>query len=892
MDIVRLLNACETGQLSEDLVNEVKSHTTDVNCSAAKYIRRPLHVAIEYGHKDILNFLIENGADLESSALDGSSPLILAARRGEARVMKKLLDRGANINVQNKYLERPLHLACRSSDVTTVRKILELGADVMSFDSVDTPLHIASRRGAVDICTVLLDAGADVDALNKHNLTSLHEACNRGNAQVVEILIKRRADIHHLGKGKTPFALACLNGNVNIIRMLLQRGCEVNVYSATELPPICVAYNEQNVPLMKLLREFGAEVPPERMTYLHIACLLGDLEEVDKLLAREDIPKHAKDGRGNTALHIAVRKNHLGVADLCLQNGIDVNFMDQERNTALHLATRQRNAALVDLLLQYNAKSNWKNFEGFTPLHIAASNGDIDLLKKYLNATESPAGTFDLKSALRMAARGGHVSCMELLIQNGAQLDPEEGRQFLLSAVEDGYLELVDVLMEKYLITADVKHFFSQRGLHQVCWRADLYHFQRIVDFGVDVDCCGSGGDSALHFCAVHGITHAASVLIQLGATVDLADVNGITPLMTACLHGHQAIVKLFLENKADALKKDNRGQQALHYASERGNLKIIRELLKQVPEIDINAKSKEGETALHRAAERGHLFCVLDLLSREAHVNATDSKSRTPFAAACANIFEMSGMRRFVRARVETLMNKRSTSGIEIMELLLLTGCDGRIKDINQETPFISLVRKRLGTNPATGARDFQYLFDDDLSTSIFHLLQDACYAQGDLESTLWLTLGNIELLIKKTLAFLIIAGCGSETIISDTLLTRIFIQKDFDSFRLLHRCCYRLTDDVIQATLTEVPLPVDTLNEFLDIFREVPTLKLLCRAAVRGHVRKLNKGCLSTAVQTFHIPQVLKNVLLFSTKASNYIFVAPDEVKFPYTPFGHLVD
>jgi hypothetical protein len=151
---------------------------------------------------------------------------------------------------------------------------------------------------------------------------------------------------------------------------------------------------------------------------------------------------------------------------------------------------------------------------------------------------------------------------------------------------------------------------------------------------------------------------------------------------------------------------------------------------------------------------------------------------------------------------------------------------------------------------------------------------------------------LENLDLLSKKTLAFLIIAGCGSETIISDILLTRIFIQKDFDSLRLLYRCCYRLTDDVIQAALNETHLSADALSEFIDVYREVPTLKLLCRAAVRGHARKLNKGCLSTAVQSFQIPQVLKNVLLFSTKSTNYIFVAPDEVKFPYTPYGHLVD
>jgi ankyrin repeat protein len=725
MDTVRLLNACETGHLLEDLVKEVKSRETDVNCSDAKYIRRPLHVAIEYGHKDILNFLLENGADFELPALDGSTPLIMAARRGEARVIKKLLDKGAKVKVQNKHLETPLHLACRSADVTSVRRIIEIGADVTGMDSVDTPLHIASRRGAVDICNALLDAGAEVDALNKNNLTSLHEACVRGNAQVVEILIKRRADIHHPGKGKTPFALACLNGNVNIVRMLLVRGCDVNAYTATELPPLCVAYNDQNAPLLKLLQEYGAVVPLERMTRLHIASLLGDVDEVGKLLGREDIPKHCKDGRGFTALHIAVSKNHLRVAELCLQNGIDVNFMDKERNTALHLATRNRSAPIVDLLLQYNAKLNWKNFEGFTPLHSAASNGDNDFLKKFLNATESPSVTFDLRSALRMAARGGHVTCMELLIQNGAQLEEEEGRQFLLNAIEDGYLDLVAVLMDKYQITADVKGFFSQRGLHQVCWRADLYQFQRIVDFGVDVDSRGSGGDSALHFCAVHGITHAASILVELGATVDLANMDGVTPLMTACLHGHQTIVNLLLENKADALKMDKHGKLALHYASERGNLKIIRELFIQMPELDINSRSIEGETALLRAAERGHFFCVLDLLARGADVNAIDSKSRSPFAAACANIFEISAMRRFVRTRVETVMNKRSTAGLEIIELLLLAGCDGRIKDMNQETPFVSLVRKRLGTNPVTGARDFMYLFDDDLSTSIFHLLQ-----------------------------------------------------------------------------------------------------------------------------------------------------------------------
>jgi ankyrin repeat protein len=59
--------------------------------------------ACEYGHRDVVDFLLDKGIDLSAGANSGQTALHLAAHRGQLDIMKLLIERGAPLEVFNCY---------------------------------------------------------------------------------------------------------------------------------------------------------------------------------------------------------------------------------------------------------------------------------------------------------------------------------------------------------------------------------------------------------------------------------------------------------------------------------------------------------------------------------------------------------------------------------------------------------------------------------------------------------------------------------------------------------------------------------------------------------------------------------------------------------------------
>ena len=67
-----------------------------------------LHVAAKGGHVEIVEMMLDLGVDVESSDLEGRSPLLTGARFGSLEVLKLLVQRGAEMNryVKSHRMER------------------------------------------------------------------------------------------------------------------------------------------------------------------------------------------------------------------------------------------------------------------------------------------------------------------------------------------------------------------------------------------------------------------------------------------------------------------------------------------------------------------------------------------------------------------------------------------------------------------------------------------------------------------------------------------------------------------------------------------------------------------------------------------------------------------
>src|SRR5262245_17173972 len=95
---------------------------------------------------------------------DESTPLSFALQCQNSDIVQLLLDAGADPTGRDSDSRTPLHDA---RDAALAATLIERGADVNARTSDGiTPLHLACARDGIDVVAVLLDHGADVDALD------------------------------------------------------------------------------------------------------------------------------------------------------------------------------------------------------------------------------------------------------------------------------------------------------------------------------------------------------------------------------------------------------------------------------------------------------------------------------------------------------------------------------------------------------------------------------------------------------------------------------------------------------------------------------------------------------------------------------------------------------
>ena len=295
----------------------------------------------------------------------GASPLMQAALHSKPEILQLIIDRGADVNVRDNDGMTALMLA--AGDPVKVKLLLAHGADVHAKSKLGrTALLLASAyAGNRDAVAAMLNAGADVNFSDQRNWSALVLAARTGDTELVGYLIEAGADVHG-GNSKrrnpgSPLMQAAWAGDATTAQLLLSKGAGTDQRSLDTA--LIFAATHGNLPMTRLLLDAGANPDANVVTnYVPespiLAASYSDAlpTEIVRMLLQREVDVSRKDKRGESPLSIAKQRGNSEVLRLLTEASgqkLDAGVTTGDDGTAQDARTK---SSVIRELVQTNVK--------------------------------------------------------------------------------------------------------------------------------------------------------------------------------------------------------------------------------------------------------------------------------------------------------------------------------------------------------------------------------------------------------------------------------------------------------------------------------------------------------------------------------------------------------
>ncbi|HLN21936.1 MAG TPA: ankyrin repeat domain-containing protein [Bacteroidales bacterium] len=188
--------------------------------------------------------------------------LMIAASKGYISEIERMMDMGADINATTIEGATPLIFAVSNNKPDAVRTILKYKPEIDKKTlSSETALMVAVKNQFFDIAEMLIRAGADIDYTDINGVSSLHFAALYGYLDITDLLLYYNAAVDSKSaEGTTPLLTSVWAGYIDIADLLLQNGADPDAKDIDGFTPFLLAAYYGDTLMMDLLKKHGADI--------------------------------------------------------------------------------------------------------------------------------------------------------------------------------------------------------------------------------------------------------------------------------------------------------------------------------------------------------------------------------------------------------------------------------------------------------------------------------------------------------------------------------------------------------------------------------------------------------------------------------------------------------